>query len=72
MFTHHGVVDVTVGYRLGVFGLLYLPGVFVDAEDDENADGDFSLLDQVAALRWVRKNIAAFGGDPARVMVAGE
>jgi Carboxylesterase family len=72
LFTHHGVVDVTVGYRLGVFGLLYLPGVFVDAEGDEDTDGDFSLLDQVAALRWVRKNIAAFGGDHARVTVAGE
>jgi carboxylesterase type B len=72
LFAHRGVVVVTVSYRLGVFGLLYLSGVFVDAEGDENGDGDFSLLDQVAALRWVRKNIAAFGGDPARVTVVGE
>jgi para-nitrobenzyl esterase len=67
LFAQHGVVVVTVGYRLGVLGLLYLPGVF-----NEDADGNFSLLDQVAALRWVQENIAAFGGDPVRVTVAGE
>lgn len=65
LFAQHGVVVVTVGYRLGVLGLLSLPGVF-----DEDADGNFSLLDQVAALRWVQEHIAAFGGDPARVTLA--
>ncbi|GAA2795274.1 carboxylesterase/lipase family protein [Saccharopolyspora taberi] len=64
MFARHGVVVVTVGYRLGVLGLLHLPEVF--------GGGNFSLLDQVAALRWVRDNIAAFGGDPERVTVGGE
>ncbi|MFE9576779.1 carboxylesterase/lipase family protein [Nocardia sp. NPDC006044] len=57
------VVVVTVNYRLGVFGYLRLPGV---------SDGNLGLLDQIAALTWVRENIAAFGGDPARVTAAGQ
>ncbi len=62
-----GVVVVAIAYRLGVLGLLHLPGVFAD----EEAGGNFALLDQIAALRWVAGNVAAFGGDPARVTVAG-
>lgn len=58
-----GVVVVTVAYRLGVLGLLHLPGV---------ADSNLSLRDQVAALEWVRGNVSAFGGDPARVTLAGQ
>lgn len=65
-FAEHGVVVVTVGYRLGILGLLYLPGVF-----GEDVSGNFAILDIVAALRWVRDNISAFGGDPGRVTVAG-
>ncbi|MFD6162738.1 carboxylesterase/lipase family protein [Nocardia sp. NPDC060256] len=57
------VVVVTVNYRLGVFGYLRLPGV---------SDGNLGLLDQIAALTWVRENIAAFGGDPDRVTAAGQ
>lgn len=63
------VVVVTAQYRLGVLGFLSM------AELDEpggNVSGNFGLLDQQAALRWVRRNIAAFGGDPARVMLFGE
>lgn len=57
------VVVVTVNYRLGVLGYLRLPGV---------SDGNLGLLDQIAALTWVRENIAAFGGDPGRVTAAGQ
>ncbi|MEQ0565116.1 carboxylesterase family protein [Amycolatopsis sp. NEAU-NG30] len=62
-YARHGVVVVTVAYRLGVLGMLHLPGV---------ADSNLSLRDQVAALAWVRDNIAAFGGDPGRVTLAGQ
>ncbi|WP_410672396.1 carboxylesterase/lipase family protein [Amycolatopsis sp. cmx-4-68] len=62
-YARRGVVVVTVGYRLGVLGMLHLPGV---------ADSNLSLRDQVAALEWVRDGIAAFGGDPGRVTLAGQ
>jgi para-nitrobenzyl esterase len=64
----HDVVVVTMNYRLNVFGWLHLGGL----SDDEADSGNAGLLDQVAALRWVREHIGAFGGDPARVTVAGE
>jgi para-nitrobenzyl esterase len=57
------VVTVNVGYRLGVLGWLAAPGV---------SDGNLGLLDQVAALRWVRDRIAVFGGDPGQVTAAGQ
>jgi para-nitrobenzyl esterase len=63
------VVVVSVNYRLGVFGFLNVPGL---GRSPLTADGNYGLLDQEAALRWVRGNIAAFGGDPARVTIAGE
>lgn len=62
-YARRGVVVVTVAYRLGVLGMLHLPGV---------ADSNLSLRDQVAALEWVRDNIGAFGGDPGRVTLAGQ
>jgi para-nitrobenzyl esterase len=62
-----GIVVVTVAYRLGALGLLQLRGVF-----DETAEANFATLDQIAALGWVKKNIAAFGGDPTRVTVGGQ
>jgi para-nitrobenzyl esterase len=65
-----GVVAVTVNYRLNVFGFLAHPEL--TKESPHHASGNYGLLDQVAALRWVRRNIAAFGGDPARVTIAGE
>jgi para-nitrobenzyl esterase len=65
-----GVVVVTINYRLGVYGFLSHPAL--RSENPEHASGNYGLLDQVAALRWVRENIAAFGGDPQRVTLAGQ
>jgi para-nitrobenzyl esterase len=65
---HHDVVVVTINYRLGLLGLLYLG----ELAGEPYRHGNVALLDQLAALRWVRENIAAFGGDPARVTVMGE
>jgi para-nitrobenzyl esterase len=66
----HGVVVVTINYRLSVFGLLALPELA--AESPHHSAGNYGLLDQLAALRWVQRNIVAFGGDPARVTIFGE
>ncbi len=65
-----GVVVVTVGYRLGVFGFLAHTGL--SAENDKHVSGNYGLLDMIAGLKWVQKNISAFGGDPARVTIFGE
>jgi para-nitrobenzyl esterase len=65
-----GIVALTVNYRLGVFGLLAHPELSKEAP--YHASGNYTLLDQQAALDWVKKNIAAFGGDPDRVTIAGE
>jgi para-nitrobenzyl esterase len=65
-----GVVVVTVNYRLGIFGFLAHPEL--TKESDVKSSGNYGLLDMVAALEWVRKNIAAFGGDPGCVTIFGE
>ena len=65
-----GIVTLTINYRLGVFGFLSHPEL--SAESPHHASGNYGLLDQHAALEWVKKNIAAFGGDPNRVTIAGE
>jgi len=66
----HGAVVVSIDYRLGAFG--YLANSALEAADPDNHAGNYGLLDQIAALAWVKHNIAAFGGDPSRVMVFGE
>ena len=65
-----GIVAVTVTFRLGVFGFLAHPEL--TRESARHASGNYGLMDQNAALRWVQKNIAAFGGDPKRITIAGE
>lgn len=65
-----GIVAVTCNYRLNVFGFLAHPEL--SAESAYQGSGNYGLLDQVAALQWVKRNIAAFGGDPNHVTIAGE
>ena len=61
---------VTINYRLGVFGFLAHPALSKD--DPRGSSGNYALLDMVAALQWVRDNVAAFGGDPGNVTIFGE
>jgi para-nitrobenzyl esterase len=65
-----GVVVVTVAYRLGALGFLAHPEL--TAESPHHSSGNYGLMDQAAALAWVKRNIAAFGGDPARVTIFGQ
>ncbi|MBQ7754214.1 MAG: carboxylesterase family protein [Clostridia bacterium] len=65
-----GLVVVNLGYRLGVFG--YLADEGLAAESPHGTTGNYGLLDQVKALQWVQQNVAAFGGDPGNVTLAGE
>ena len=65
----HGVVVVTINYRLGLFGFFAHPAL--TRESAHHASGNQGLLDQIAALRWVRANITAFGGDPSNVTIFG-
>ncbi|WP_077921208.1 carboxylesterase/lipase family protein [Spirosoma sp. 209] len=65
-----GIVLVSINYRVGAFGFMAHPEL--TRESGTNASGNYGLLDQIAALQWVRQNIAAFGGDPANVTIAGQ
>ena len=66
----HGLVVVSINYRLGPLGWLALPSL--SAESPHHVSGNYGLLDQIAALQWVQRNIAAFGGDSHNVTIAGE
>ena len=65
-----GVIVVTVNYRLDAFGFLSHPEL--TAESNDHASGNYGLLDQIASLGWVKRNIAAFGGDPGQITVFGK
>jgi len=66
----NGVVVVSMNYRLGIFGFFAHPDLI--AESPNKASGNYGLMDQTEAIRWVHDNIAAFGGDPAKVTIFGE
>jgi para-nitrobenzyl esterase len=70
MLAKKGVIVVSMSYRLGIFGFFSHPAL--TQESPQHASGNYGLLDQLAALRWVHDNIAAFGGDPASVTIFGE
>ncbi len=65
-----GIVFVSINYRVGIFGFFSYPEL--TKESGRNASGNYGLMDQIAALQWVQKNIAAFGGDAGNVTIAGQ
>jgi para-nitrobenzyl esterase len=65
-----GIISVTVNYRLGIFGFLAHPDL--TKESSHHASGNYGFMDQTEALRWIHNNIAAFGGNPGNVTIAGE
>ncbi|WEK37472.1 MAG: carboxylesterase family protein [Candidatus Pseudobacter hemicellulosilyticus] len=65
-----GIVTVTINYRLGIFGFLAHPAL--SKASPHHSSGNYGVLDQVAALQWVQQNIAAFGGDPRNITIAGQ
>jgi para-nitrobenzyl esterase len=67
---HKGVIVVTIAYRLGPLGFLAYPEL--TQESPHHSSGNYGLMDQIAALEWVQRNVAAFGGDPKNVTIAGQ
>ena len=70
VLAHKGVVLVSIAYRVGTLGFLAHPEL--SAESPHHVSGNYGLLDMIAALQWIKKNIAAFGGDPGKVTIFGE
>ena len=70
VLAHKGVVLVSIAYRVGVLGFLAHPEL--SAESPQHVSGNYGLLDMIAALSWIRRNIAAFGGEPNKVTIFGE
>ena len=70
VWAQKGVVLVTINYRLGVFGFLTHP--FLAEENPERVSGNYGILDQIAALKWIHENISAFGGDPENITIFGQ
>ena len=70
VWAEKGVVLVTINYRLGIFGFLSHP--FLAEESENHVSGNYGILDQIAALKWVHANIAAFGGDPDNITILGQ
>lgn len=70
-FARDGVVAVTFNYRLGALGFFAHPALWKDSASSK-VSGNFALMDQIAALEWVQRNISKFGGDPRRVTLAGQ
>jgi len=70
VLAREGVVVVTINYRLGIFGFLAHPEL--SGESPQHVSGNYGLLDQIATLKWVQRNIANFGGDPKNVTIFGE
>jgi para-nitrobenzyl esterase len=65
-----GIIFVSINYRVGIFGFFVHPEL--TKESGRNASGNYALMDQLAALQWIQKNIATFGGDPGNVTIAGQ
>jgi len=70
VWAEKGVVLVTINYRLGIFGFLNHP--FLAEESPNHVSGNYGILDQIAALKWIHANIAAFGGDPDNITILGQ
>jgi para-nitrobenzyl esterase len=67
-----GIVVVTINYRVGLFGFLVTPALAAQAAREHEPPGNYGLQDMIAALQWVHRNIAAFGGDPDAITVGGQ
>jgi para-nitrobenzyl esterase len=71
-FAAQGIVVVTINYRVGLFGFFVTPALAAEAAREREPPGNYGLQDMIAALQWVQRNIAAFGGDPDAITVGGQ